>query len=417
MTGSPSVCLTVGVYADLEGGIGGGVNSFAQGLVTSLLEREDADLRYVVFLADNNDEWGVESSERASIVRVHRRPEPFGIRAWPNRLARYGAGLLDAAKGDLLRARVTVVRRWRQREITRAVAASPWALDILHFPFQDIARLRPPMIFSPWDLQHRHLKELWGKKAADARDAYYRLGCRMARYVAFGSEWARDDVVKEFRLELEKTIVVPIAPPSSLGERADAAHRTVVRQKYGLPARFMLYPAVTWKHKNHVRLLSAMASVKACAPDLHLICTGQIGPFVTVIMAHAETVGVADRVRFLGYVEKRDLSALYHLAEFCVYPSLFEGGALPVLEAFDEGCPLAASGVTCIPEYAGDAALLFDPYDVTSISKAITAMSTSPSLRRDLAFRGRERVTRYSWVKVGEQYTDLYRRMSRERKN
>ena len=98
----------------------------------------------------------------------------------------------------------------------------------------------------------------------------------------------------------------------------------------------MLYPAITWRHKNHIRLLTALAKVNQTSQlDLHLVCCGQYGPYLQEIMAQAEAVGIRDHVRFLGHIERREVRGLYRLAEFCIYPTLFEGAGFPVLEAFE----------------------------------------------------------------------------------
>ena len=405
--------LTVGIFADLDKGIGGGVSQFTEGLITSLLGQWERNLRLVIFLSENNDEWPIEPSELVSIVVVRKEQTPQGWRKWLNRITRYGAALSQASVGNLLQARVTISRRSRQRTILDAVRRSPWELDVLHFPFQDIVPLKAPLIFSPWDLQHLHLKDLWPKSVAKARDAYYRTGCRLASCVVLASEWAREDVIGQYGVPRSKTAVVRLAPPTRLASKITPKYCADLRRKHDLPRRFLFYPAIPWKHKNHIRLLTALAKVNQTSQlDLHLVCCGQYGRYLEEIMAHAEGVGVRDHVRFLGHIERREVRGLYRLAEFCIYPTLFEGAGFPVLEAFEEGCPLAASGVTCIPEYAGDAALLFDPWDVESIADAIVRLASSEALRRELADRGRERATLYSWDNVAVEYISLYRRLA-----
>lgn len=405
--------LTVGIVADIGKGIGGGVNEFAQGLTRSVVTRRRENLRCVIFLAEDYEEWPIPPSEHVSVVRVRPQHFPLGWRKWLDRVIRYGVALSQASKGSVLQARVTIAQRSRQRRILEAVGRSPWALDVLHFPFQDIVPLGVPLLYSPWDLQHLHLKEFWPKSVAKARDAYYRMGCQLASCVVLGSEWSREDVIAQYGVPRSKTVVVPVASPTRLVDRVSPEFCAGLRQKYRLPHRFIFYPAVTWKHKNHIRLLSALAKVNQSShPDLQLVCCGQNGRNFEEIMAHAEKVGIRGQVRFLGYVERPEVCGLYRLAEFCILPTLFEGAGLPVLEAFEEGCPLAASNVTSIPEYAGDAALLFDPRDVNSIADAISALASSESLRRDLMARGKEKVRSYSWEIVAARYISLYKRLA-----
>jgi glycosyltransferase involved in cell wall biosynthesis len=269
------------------------------------------------------------------------------------------------------------------------------------------------MIFCPWDLQHLHLIDFWRKDVARARDAYYRLGCRLADCVALGSDWCRDDVIAQYQVPRSRTAVVRVAPPTQTAAPPSVGFCASVREKFALPPRFMFYPAVTWPHKNHLGLLTALAKVYADHRlPVELVCSGQNGRGSQEILRHAQRLGVVDRVRFLGFVERTELCALYRLAEFCIFPSLFEGAGLPVLEAFDEGCPVAASNVASIPEYAGDAALLFDPRDRDSMADAILTMANREDLRRELAARGKARAGLYSWTAVAQGYKELYCRLA-----
>ena len=106
-----------------------------------------------------------------------------------------------------------------------------------------------------------------------------------------------------------------------------------------------------------------------------------------------------------------ELRALYRLASFVVFPSLFEGAGFPILEAFKEGTPVTSSGVTSIPEYAGDAALFFDPDSVESIARAIERMHDDAATRVELAKRGSERIKRFSWDRTARAYRAVYRKI------
>jgi len=408
------VSVTVGIVADLAAGNFGGVSRFAEGLLQSLLAQPGDGLRYVLFLADDRRTWPDSQREDVRAVPVGPHGLPHGWRQWVERLDRYGAVALCAARGDLQAARIARLWRARQRRLARALACSPWKLDVLHFPFQDVVPTRTRFIYSPWDLQHIHLGDMWPAPAARARDALFRRGCRRASCVVLASEWSREDVIRQYGVPREKTALIPVAAPTRLTRQVDPEFCSSVRAKYQLPRRFAYCPGATWKHKNHIRVVSALAKVSATAPELelHLVCSGLHGRNLDEILDHAGRLGVRGRVRFLGRVEPAEVRALYRLAEFCVYASLFDGAGLPVLEAFEEGCPLAASNATSIPEYAGDAAVLFDPWSVDSIAGALLSLAKSESLRRELAARGRERARSFSWEQVATDYNDLYRRVA-----
>lgn len=405
--------LTVGVVADLPEGAGGGVNEFTRCLVRTLCNDSPRGLRLVIFV-NEHDPLDIATSQAITTVKVQASHHPAGWKRWPERVRRYGRAARAMLKGNTMGARVAVARGRRQQVLTEALSRSPWLLDVLHFPFQDYVSTTIPTIFSPWDLQHRHFPHLWSGSAVADRDAYYKTACDAAARVVFGSEWAREDLIRQYGMNRSKTRVVPVAAPSSLTPPAADQMCEHVSDKYHLPRSFVYYPAAPWKHKNHSTLITGLAHIRQTTNlDLHLVCSGPTREdLVADILNHASDVGFADHVHFLGYLESKEVRALYRLALMCVYPSLFEGAGLPVLEAFTDGCPLVASNVTCIPEYAGDAARYCDPTDWRSIEDAIQEVASKPNLRDDLRQKGRIRAAKYSWERVADSYLTMYQEVA-----
>ena len=145
---------------------------------------------------------------------------------------------------------------------------------------------------------------------------------------------------------------------------------------------------------------------------VNLTCTGRQNDFWPTIKKRINELRLGNQVRFLGFVRPIELRALYHLAQFVVFPSLFEGGGFPVLEAFHEGAPVACSDVTSLPEYGGDAALLFDPTSTESIAEAMYRMSTERELRATLRQRGSARIGLFTWEQTAKTYRALYRQVA-----
>jgi glycosyltransferase involved in cell wall biosynthesis len=189
--------------------------------------------------------------------------------------------------------------------------------------------------------------------------------------------------------------------------------RTSIQAKIHLPDSFALYPAHTWEHKNHSCLLEALAGLRDRAGLIvNLVCTGERTTFGRTIARRIRELRLEQQTRFLGFVKPDELRALYHLAQFVIHPSLFEGGGLPVLEAFRAGVPVARSNVTSLPEYAGNAALLFDPTNVASIADALRQMATNVALREELRQRGSERIRLFTWERTAKMYRALYRQVA-----
>jgi glycosyltransferase involved in cell wall biosynthesis len=173
----------------------------------------------------------------------------------------------------------------------------------------------------------------------------------------------------------------------------------------------MLYPAKTWPHKNHIRLFQALARLR----DRHdlivpLVCTGKpVDSHWPRIRKTIEALSLEKTVVFTGNVDADQMAALFSTAEFLVFPSLFEGLGIPLLEAMHFGLPIVTSNVTCLPEMAGAAALYFDPLSVGSIADAIQYAFSHPSLLDEFRVKGFSRVRRFNWEEAARQFQACYR--------
>jgi glycosyltransferase involved in cell wall biosynthesis len=287
--------------------------------------------------------------------------------------------------------------------------------DVIHFPFQYFVLCALPTIYNPHDLQHLHFPQFFKPSLIVWRETIYPLGCKLAHTVAVGSNWVKQDLIRHYRLDPEKIQVIPWAPPTQAFPEPSPSLSTSVRTKYRLQAPFAFYPAMTWEHKNHLRLLESIVRLRDQEGILvRLVCTGKlIQDHWPTIKEHLDKYKLENQVQFLGMVPPEDLRAIYRLAEFVIIPTLFEAASGPLFEAWREGVPVACSTVTSLPEQAGEAALFFDPFSVEAIAEAFRRMATEEQLRNDLMTKGRERLQDFSWERTAKAYRAVYRRASR----
>jgi len=190
-----------------------------------------------------------------------------------------------------------------------------------------------------------------------------------------------------------------------------AAEVAAARQRFGLADEYFLFVGTREPRKNLGRLLEAYAALVDGAPDAPaLAIAGRPGWLADDLAARAEGFGIGPRVRWLGGVGPDDLVGLYGGAVAFVFPSLYEGFGLPVLEAMACGTPVVASTGGSLPEVAGDAALLVDPLDVPALRHALGRVWREAGLREELRGRGFARAAGFSWRAAAEQTLDVYRR-------
>ncbi len=211
------------------------------------------------------------------------------------------------------------------------------------------------------------------------------------------------------RLRVPRERIVPVLLGHGMRTPEAVSAEADLRERFALgDGRIVLCVSAALVHKNLGRLLEAVAQVAPAHDDVRLVIAGRPALEHDTLRAEAERLGVADRVTFTGWIEDADLEGLYAAADVCVYPSLYEGFGLPVLEAMSRGVPLACSDATSLPEVAGDAALLFDPHDPAAIAAAIGTLLDDRERADALRARGRERAAWFTWERCAAGVLAVY---------
>jgi glycosyltransferase involved in cell wall biosynthesis len=413
---SDSSRLHVVIDARLQPGQTGGVEGVVVGLANGLSSLTDGPERYTFVAWDGWTDWLMPHLSGASeLVTVPLQPPSNdGPSRPPGAMARFRKRVGEAA--PVLR------ETWRRTPWRKPYEGPPRSdqfvaalrPNVVHFPFQRGFLTKIPTIFHPHDLQHVHLPEFFSEDELAYRELWYGTLCRHAAMVAVASEWVARDVREHFRLPVGRVRVVPLAPPTAAypAPRPDAI--TEARRRLDLPDRYVLYPAQTWPHKNHGRLLEALAMLRQTdGLQIPLVATGRQTELFPELERLALELGLGESVKWLGFLPPEDLLAVYTSARGVVIPSLFEAASAPLWEAFRARVPAACSNVTSLPEQAGDAALLFDPLDTTQIAHAVRDLWCDERLRDQLTGRGTERVKAYSWEKTARTFRAHYRRLAR----
>jgi glycosyltransferase involved in cell wall biosynthesis len=267
----------------------------------------------------------------------------------------------------------------RGRRLRRRLAG----LEVVHFPLTVmIPRVTTlPAVTSVLDLQHEFLPEFFSRAELAYRRAVYGWSIRKSRLVVTISEHAARTVSERYGVPEGRV------RPIHLGlDHATFTPGEVVREQ------FLVYPARPWPHKNHERLFEAFVALRQRHPELELVLTAYEGP-------------TPPGVRSLGHVSRDELVRLYRTAAGLVFPSLYEGFGLPVLEAMACGCPVASSNAASLPEVCGDAARLFDPRSVEDMIAAVEEILARPS---EWSARGIARAAEFSWEKTARAHDAAY---------
>jgi glycosyltransferase involved in cell wall biosynthesis len=144
-------------------------------------------------------------------------------------------------------------------------------------------------------------------------------------------------------------------------------------------------------------------------PDYRLVIVGPKGWMVENIIRQTRLFNISDKVHFTGYIEQNDLPVIYNLADVFIYPSIYEGFGLPVLEALACGTPVISSNVSSMPEIVGDAGVLIAPNNSQALAQSLLELINDPVARQRLSIKGRERAATFSWESTAEKTIAVYR--------
>jgi glycosyltransferase involved in cell wall biosynthesis len=231
---------------------------------------------------------------------------------------------------------------------------------------------------------------------------------RRSHRIIADSESTRQDLVELIGVDPKRIDVVPLGLGSV--QREEALPQEETRRRFDLGRRTVLLSLSAKRaHKNLGALIGALAKISPERRPL-LVLPGYPTAYEAELRGRAATAGVADDIRFLGWISDPELEGLWQLASAFVFPSLYEGFGLPVLEAMARGIPVACSNASSLPEVAGDAAVLFDPHDENAIAAAITSLLGDPQLRERLTGRGRARAREFTWERAARLTLDSYAR-------
>ncbi len=251
-----------------------------------------------------------------------------------------------------------------------------------------------PFVFTICDLTHIHCPEVSSVAIRIYYESIMKRACRRAIRILTISEFTRAQIVAWAGVPPQKVINISCGVDQSYRPSGES---------YGLSFPYFLCVSNRKRHKNELRLVEAFARA-ALDSRIHLVFTGHPTPDLA---AHMERFGVTARVDFTGRVAEGKLPGLYRGAEALVFPSLYEGFGLPIVEAMACGTPVITSNVTSIPEVAGDAALLADPTSVDQIAAAMHHIVSDTSLRDRLRAKGLARVAQFSWANTAAKVHEV----------
>ena len=355
---------------------GGGVHTFTQSIHAALRDAERASRHEFVYYATATDEGpppGVTMLPAGKIAAAQKRTI-LRLREAQDRLGapRIGPGT------------------WFERSLAER------DVDLVWFATNYAEDCEQPFIFTVFDVEHARqpwFPEVSANGQWEQRHHYFSRYIPKATRVIVPNEAGRDQVERYWRIEADRFLLLHHPTPEFALQAGDqpAPPRDALDRR-GIGERYLFYPAQFWAHKNHATIFEALGLLGG---EYELVCVGSDKGQLDHHRRLAATLGVAERVHFLGFVPTDDLVALYRHAHALTYASLFGPENLPPLEAMALGCPVVAADVPGAREQLGDAALRVPALDAAALANAVRTLD-DPSERDRLVAAGRERAARFT---------------------
>ena len=236
-----------------------------------------------------------------------------------------------------------------------------------------------------------------------------RSSVKRARKVIVVSESTKEDLMRLFGVPAPKISVVPLAVGKRFAVSLNKEEIKIKLKKKGIHGKYFLFVGERRPHKNIVRLIEAFKIFKDRNSEKYqLVIVGKRYSNYTVPEQKIKELDLESNVIMVGYVPDEELPLYYQGAEMLVFPSMYEGFGIPILEAMACGIPVITSNISSMPEVAGNAAVLVNPYETNEIAAAMQRICSNRDLRKDLIAKGSKNVKRFSWEKTAEKTLSVY---------
>lgn len=290
-------------------------------------------------------------------------------------------------------------------------------IALFHVPLQyaPIYGGKIPIITTMHDFQEHHFPEFFSKKEKRHRRVNNKKAVYESDHIIVSFDHVKEDLIKFYKIKEEK---ISVCPPPFADDWFTSKEETnwhELEAKYKLRKNYLLYPAATWKHKNHITLLNTLKKLRDNGNDIELVCTGMQTEYFGKIKSIIRSLNLSLYTHFLGIVSEADLIGLYKNSSLVVIPTLYEAGSGPLYEAMRYKVPVICSNVTSLPGTMGNNDFTFDPNNVDEITLMIKKILSEKLFRERNLENSECRIKYYSHLNKYNCFIKVYRLTTRTR--
>ncbi len=286
-------------------------------------------------------------------------------------------------------------------------------IDLFFAPDHHIPKFNnTPVIATIMDAYPLIHPKLVSQRLRTFKNIAFKSASKWTDHIITISDHSKQDIIQYFDIPEERISVIPLGVNQAFFQKIPENERDIVRQKFNLEKEFFIFVGTIQPRKNLARLIEAYLTLPTALQQKHpLVIIGHYGWGEEELKKKLDALAENDTIRHLTHVSDQELYALLQSALAMVYPSLYEGFGLPILEGFASQIPVITSSTTSIPEVAGDAAWYVDPLDTVDIAAKMQQVAQDESLRKEMIVKGLKRVKVYTWKKCAEEHLEVFEKI------
>lgn len=297
---------------------------------------------------------------------------------------------------------------WKRLLVTLPDLYRSWSADVLHVTYVGPFMSKVPFVSSLHDVSYKRFPHFFSPRDRLLFSTLFPLSLQSAKAVITISDHAKQEIAHFYPSLKNKTFVTHLAANSIFRKINKKKEENPVLNKFSIHGSYILVVGNLQPRKNLLRTVRAFGTIQNQIMETKLVIVGQAKWQSSEIEEEVKKQRIENRVIFTGYVTEEELVWLFNDATVFVYPSLYEGFGLPILEAMACGAPVITSNITSMPEVAGDAALLVNPYNEDEIADAIIRVVKNINFAKLLSEKGLKRSGMFSWAKTAEETLKVY---------
>ena len=404
--------MTIGFYIHHTTISAGGIFTYTIGILKELLKSKEIEKVIIITSSEVNEKLkGILSDSKLQVINIDRTDPTVKVKLLIYFLLLTFSILLSKIIPSKKLTETLIHIFNKLNPYTKAL--SELNISVFHVPVQysPVYGLAVPVIITMHDLQEFHYPQFFSVKEKIHRKINNHIAISYSDHIIVSFKHVKEDIIKFFKVNKDKISICPPPFSESWFLSRNESSLEELSKKFELKKSYLLYPAATWKHKNHLELIKALRKLKDEGIEIDLVCTGNKTEYFLKIKNVIDELKLSEAVHFLGIVTEEDLIGLYKNTKLVVIPTLYEAGSGPLYEAMRYGIPVVCSNVTSLPETIHNSEFMFSPNDQEEMLNRIKSGLYDEEFRKRNIQNSRDRMKELEKNNYSECFVNTYKKL------